>query len=305
MIITDHIHEYNPELTVDWLLEHCPVDHRFARLMSIDRSIVRCRESSATITASLFNRDTMDPTGMTRTSEPNFRKRYFASLMNNIQWMEATDMGCDLFVEPSIADEVMRHVTSAKVNLHVMKENSLAATGMYWRFLAFDMEEEWRPDQVVLCDVDLEWEHHVPFLLEHCPVAPVFYGRSGDPFSETDDCSKYTPISCGYSAFEKSSINWKFSEIVPRFFYYQCYKQFYEPRNKWNGPHPLMPHGFGNTWNLYGSDERFFAKVVYYYLKRQGCLKMLVQRECFDSPHAPEKADMEFTEKFGGKIICV
>jgi len=32
---------------------------------------------------------------------------------------------------------------------------------------------------------------------------------------------------------------------------------------------------------------------------------MLVQRECFDSPHAPEKADMEFTEKFGGKIICV
>ena len=305
MKIDEPIHEYNPELTIEWLIENCPLDHCLTRLMEIDRSIIRCRESKAVITASLFNRNTDDFTGMTRNSEQQFRKRYFASLVNNIQWLETTDMSCELFVEPSIADEVMRHITSAKVNMHVMTEDSLAATGMFWRFLSFDFNDEWRPDETILCDIDLEWKHHVPLLREHCPCAPVFYPRTADPFRQTDECSKYTPIGAGYCSFRRSDFDFSVSEIVPRFLSYQHHMQHMEPRNIWNGPCGSHVMGFGNQWNMYGTDERFLAKVVYYRLKRRGNVSMIVQREAFDSPHAPEIADMEFTRKHGGNIICI
>ena len=305
MRIDEPIHEYSPELTIEWLTENCPLDHRLTRLMNIDWSVIRCRESKAVITASLFNRNTDDFTGMTRNSEQQFRKRYFASLVNNIQWLETTDMSCELFVEPSIADEVMRHITSAKVNMHVMTEDSLAATGMFWRFLSFDFNDEWRPDETILCDIDLEWKHHVPLLREHCPVAPVFYTRTGEPFKQTDECYAYTPVSCGYSSFIKSDLEFKMSEIIPRFLWYQYHMQHNEPRTIWNGPTHAHIWGVGNTWNIYGSDERFFAKVVRYYLRRKGRLSMMMKLEGLSEPHPPEQADLDFATSHGNSIIGI
>lgn len=310
MRCSEPIHRYNPELTIEWLESHCIVHDEFLDLLEIDHSIIRNNGAEYVIPVSLYDVNTKSLTGLAKNDGDKFKTRYLAGLIKNVKDLNRLrdDVAVELFVDPSLADLVADDwsLDCDRVNVHVMKRPSLGNTGMYWRLLLPNVLDGRRCERAIQLDVDHVWRDHWGLLKNHFPVAPLFYGRKTDVF---DVCGitlakKYTPISGGAWSYDPKDITFNVSNAVARFWDYCCMTlALIEPKNEYNQPCAGHPNGFGNTWNAYGSDERFLAKVMYYHLARKGALNIAMHEASVY--HEPERANIDFITRHGGKVVYV
>lgn len=304
------IHYYNPELTPEWLQQHCPVEPWYSRLLEIDYSIIRKPDSDILIPVSLFDSNLHDHTGLTRNDPDHWHQKYYSSLLANIARLGELngDVAVEMFVDPLLAPMVLDGITDDRVNFHVMKHTAIGATGMFWRFLVSDIVGARRCRAAVEMDIDLDWRDFFPMLTDYFPVSPVFYPRGEKalrvyPGAEPQ---KYTPVCAGLFSYRMRDVSFNVAEMVCRYWNY-CNNllSVIEPKNEFNMPFTHHPCGFGNTWNFYGNDERFLCKILYYVLRRKACLHFLMKREDMDNPLEAEKADMEFTRSHGGNVYGI
>lgn len=304
------IHYYNPELTIEWLKENCPAQGGYRKLLKIDRSVIRKPHAEYAISLSLFDRDLDDHSGVAPNDPTHWRTRYYESLLLNLSKLDKleADVCVDVFIDPELSEFVANEITDQRVNFHVMQEPSLGATGTFWRLLIPEVMDNRECNSVVVLDADLNWLHFFPMLSEHLPVAPAFHLRGPDGLTvcSATGAKKFTPIGTGILSFRVSDVDFCMSEAIARFWNY-CNVRLAvtEPQTEFNRALNRHNNGFGNTWNFYGSDERFLAKVFYYHLKRKGALNFLTKQEYRSAPLVAELADMQFTREHGSKVIYV
>lgn len=304
------IHHYNPELPLCWLKENCPVSDTYTRLLRIDRSVVRKPDADYVIPVSLFNRNLHDYTGLTKSDYVCWRTKYYGPLLLNISNLSnlGRDVCVDIFVDPELSDMAVSEIKDERVNLHVMSEPSLGATGMFWRFMLADLLGKRKCQNVVQMDIDLDWSTFFGMLSRYLPVAPTLNRRGEDSLTvcKKTKSKKYTSICGGLFSYRLSDVDFNVSEIISRYWYYcNVLLATVEPKTDYNRSHVGGNNGFGNTWNLYGSDERFLCKVLYYTLKRKGALNFLMKEKDRLNLLPAELADINFTQKHGSKIIYV
>lgn len=298
------IHYYNPELPLEWLIEHCPIEENYSRLLKIGSSEIRNDSAKVSIAVTLFDRNVHDHTGAFKADPKKWKKKYYRPLLKNIDRLsDLGDVSVDLFVDPELHGMV-QCIDSDRVNIHTMAVPANGFSGAYWRFLVSEVVN--RDCLIVFQDIDQSWLDCVPMLTEHCPVAPAFPGRNKEALVECKDTgsSKYTPIGAGMFSCQASDLDFCMSALIARYWYYNnMLMHITEPRNEFNRPMRGHHFGFGNTWNVYGSDERFLAKVIYYYLARKGALNIMLQKS--DFYHDAEIASRDFVHKHGGKVSYV
>ena len=298
------IHYYNPELTLEWLRDNCPVEEKYSRLLRIDRSAIRNDTAKTVIGVTLFCRDVNDHTGACKANPDMWEKKYYNSLLKNISKIkDLGDVAVELFVDPELAGTV-ECIDDDRVNVHVMVEPANGFSGGFWRFLVTDVVD--RDCLVVIQDIDQNWGDCVPMLQEYAPVAPSFPPRAEGALVECKDTgsSKYTPIGAGMFSYNSSDVDFNMAEVIARYWHYNnMLMHVLEPRTEYNRPMRGHHFGFGNTWNVYGSDERFLAKFMYYYLARKSALNIMLHKG--DFYHAAEQASREFIHEHGGKVIYV
>lgn len=298
------IHYYNPELPLEWLIEHCPVEEKYSRLLKIGSSEIRNDSAKVSIAVTLFDRNVNDHTGACKADQRQWKKKYYRPLLKNIDRLsDLGDVSVDLFVDPELQGMV-QCIDSDRVNIHTMAMPSNGFAGGFWRFLVSDVVN--RDCTLVFQDIDQTWGDCVPMLVEHCPVAPAFPDRHDKALveCETTGSSKYSSIGAGMFSCEAKQLDFSMAEVVARYWHYKTMiMHLVEPKNEFNRPMRGRHFGFGNTWNLYGSDERFLAKVIYYYLARKGALNIMLFKA--DFYHDAEIASRDFVHKHGGKVIYV
>lgn len=301
------IHYYNPELTLDWLIDNCPLQEWYTRLLEIDHSVVRCPDAETVIAASLFNRSLIDHTGQSKNE--NWNHKYYSSLLRNIEDLDKLggDVCVDVFVDPELRSRVTNDIKSDRVNFHFMKHSSIGATGMFWRFLLSDIIGQRECSSTMVIDIDLKWTDHFDLLKSNYPCTPVFYSRGEDALvvCTTTRSEKYTSVCGGLHTYPLDVIGFSMREAIARYWFYVNNLLHLEPQNEFNRPMVHHQCGFGNTWNFYGNDERFLCKFLYYVLKRKRSLNLVMQRVGVENPLPAEKADMEFTKNQGCKVIGV
>ena len=301
------IQYYVPEVPVWFLREQCPVEERFSRFLDVDHSLVKKEKADYVISVSLFNKDVGDVTGFSSSACLDWNTKYLDSLRSNLRSVGSfeRDFAVELWCEPSCVPLISDLVDELDyVNLHVMALESNAATGHFWRFMGFDTDRAKTAKWTYILDIDMDWTYSLSVMDGREPCSTVFLGRDYASLvrSEKPLFLKYTPMCAAFVASTPALHGFSFKELICRFWYYQVELQYaHEDRTPYNAPFAQMFAGFGNTWNLYHSCERFIGKVFYYEQKRKGALNTIFMPEAFDSPIPPEKADMDFSQKYGNK----
>lgn len=301
------IQYYCPEVTLDFLHEHCPVEPGFKQLMEVRSSLIQKQKAQLSIGFSFFKTDPSFPTGTLEPPDEPWREKYFNGLVRSLDLIDRYPEDCavHLFVDPKVVSEVLPLMSAyAFLNVHVMKHSTNAATGMFWRFLVFDEHYSQGAAMSYVLDVDEDFQRSAHILCGCGPAGVAFYDKDDDYFIDKPrGAKKYTPLCGAFLASRAEDVEFDIAETVARFWYYQCYWQHQaEPRNEYNTPLGRMPLGFGNTWNLYGSDERFLSKVFYYTQRRKGKLNMVCGKEMLPSPKPAFEADWLFTKANGNQI---
>ena len=310
MIAELPIHHYNPELTIEWLKANCPVQSGYEKLLKIDRSVIRKPHAEYAISVSLFDRDLDDHSGVAPNDPEHWRTKYYEPLLANISKLDMlnADVCVEVFVDPELYEFAANDITDHRVNFHVMRQPALGAAALFWRLLVPDVMENRECGSVVNLDIDLDWNFYFPILVNHSPVAVVLEQRGKDSLTvcPITGAKKYSPIGAGMFSYRISDVDFCMSEAIARFWNY-CNVRLAvtESQTEFNKPLNRHNNGFGNTWNYYGNDERFLAKVFYYRLKRKGALNFLMRQEDMSDPLDAEIADMQFTMEHGGKVIGI
>ena len=296
---------YVPEVPVWFLREKCPVEERFSRFLEVDYSLIKKEKADYVISVSLFNKDVGDVTGFSPSSCPDWNTKYLESLESNLRKIATfdRDYAVELWCEPSCVSLIKDLVDELDyVNLHVMALESNAATGHFWRFMGFDTDRAKMAKWTYVLDIDMDWAYSLSLMdgREPCSAVLMMRGYSALVKNEKPLFLKYTPMCAAFVASNPSLHGFSVNEMICRFWYYQVQIQYsHEDRTPYNAPFGQMFAGFGNTWNLYHSCERFLGKVFYYEQKRKGALNTIFMPEAFSDPLPPEKADMDFSEQYG------
>ena len=301
------IHYYNSELTLDWLKNNCPVQDCYTRLLEIESSVIKCPDAETVMVASLFDRSLIDHTGQSKNE--NWNQKYYSSLLRNIKDLDKLggDVCVDVFVDPELKNKVTNDIRSDRVNFHFMKNSSIGATGTFWRYLLSDIIGERKCSATMIIDIDLKWTDYFDLLKSNYPCTLVFYPRGEDALVVCPDTrtKSYTSFSGGMHTYALKAIDFSMRDAIARHWFYVNNLLYLEPQNEFNRPMIRHQAGFGNTWNSYGNDERFLCKFLYYFLRRNRALNLVMKSADINNPLPAEKADMEFTRSQGCKVIGV
>lgn len=301
------IQYYVPEVPLWFLASSCLLENRFHRFLDVDHSLVKKEKADYVISVSLFNKDVGDVTGFLSSECLDWRTKYLDPLKANLRSVGSfdRDFAVELWCEPSCVPLIKDLVDELDyVNLHVMALESNAATGHFWRFMGFDTERARGAKWTYILDIDMDWAYSLSVMEGREPCSTVFLKRGYSSLvkSEKPLFLKYSPMCAAFVASDPSLHGFFFKEMISRFWYYQVHIQYtHEERTPYNAPFGQMFAGFGNTWNLYHSCERFLGKVFYYAQKRKGALNTIFMPEAFQNPLPPEQADMEFSKQHGNK----
>jgi len=307
---TEPMHYYCHEVTWDFLLDNCPIEPRFSQYLDIRESHVKKTKATKIITCSLFNKHVGDATGTQKTTVEDWGVKYLDSLKRNLELSSTWDNICvELYCEPSCEHLIVDLVNFYEhVNLHVMKLESNAATGHFWRYLGFDTSRSHESKWVYCVDIDEDWSYSFRIMENHEPCSAVLLepGYESVIMSENPLVVKYSPVCASFIATHPKLHAYKMRDAICRFWYYQVYFQYHlEPRTVYNAPYGDAYMGFGNNWQYYHSCERFMEKLFYYTQKRSGNLNTVFLKDMLKKPIGPVKADIDFSKKHGNQIFAL
>lgn len=208
-------------------------------------------------------------------------EKYHNGLLKILPLIKKTGYGVNLFCEERYKDLI----NDPNVNVYTFK-HSVGAIGMYWRFLSVDMVEE-----SLICDVDLDNISIHKMMIQHDYNCRLLAKGKNDFYHDNEKISKkYSSILGSTIKFLKKDFDFNFKDIMIKFLNHQQHYIHSERQNIYNKPTHAWTKGFGNDPLKYGSDERFLAKVIYFYLVKKGRLLTLYKH--FDNYE--DKEDIDF-----------
>jgi len=239
---------------------------------------------------SLFNQkvDLNEP----QDQDPEYWKtKYFDKLIKLIPKINETGYGINLFVEERYKDVFK---DDANINVYTFK-HSVGAIGMFWRFLSIDMCEE-----TIICDIDLdEIEIQKMLIKQNNSCRYVASGKNDFYVDKEKTAKKYSSMLCSCLKFLKKDFYFNMKEMIIKFLNHQEDFQFMERQHIYNHKVGHFKQGFGNNPLNYGSDERFMAKFIYFYLVKKGRLMTLYE----DHDNYENKEDIAFCLKNNNKLF--
>lgn len=279
-------------------------------LITVDQSIVNRKFiPKVLVNASFFNKNVDDPEG--ESLNPNkhvWQEKYLNNLINKLNNWEkkCPSHGLDLYLEPSLYEDIEKYTQNKNfLNIFIMKKESNAATGTFWRFLGFNKDY----GQEISCMIDIDVpriDYHKNILKYKNParISDGFYFLRPEMFVNQEKTSKkYSSIVASHISFHPSDIDYNVKDLIVGYWEHAINNMHLEPKTDYNKAYNLRPYGFGNVWNLYGSDERFLSKTLYYYLTKKGKLNLLVPQKIHELQNYELLEDIKFTLKFNNQII--
>ena len=232
------VQHYLPELTFEFMMDHCPVLPQFSEIMEIGQEIIQKDKAEQCLSVSLFNRSVSDVTGRTKNTPERFQVYLdgLREMLAKVSKMEG-DYCVNLFLDPELSIHVPAFIRQCpKLNVFVMKHSSSAATGMFWRFLSFEKQWSMGAETVYSVDLDEDIAATLVKLAGHTPCSCVFYGPDQDLYQSRLLAARYYAPLCGaLTALRPVDIELPIADTVARFLYYQTHWQMMvEPRTVYN-----------------------------------------------------------------------
>jgi SAM-dependent methyltransferase len=241
---------------------------------------------------SLFNKDIDQQEGEAR-DNIQFETKYKESLLKLIPLINETGYGINLFTEERYKDLI----DNENVNVYSFN-HSYGALGMYWRFLSVDLVEE-----SIICDIDLNNINiHKLFFNIDTSCRLVHHGIHDYYIDVNKTSKKYSSILGSTIKFLKKDFDFNMKNAIINFLTYQKNEDLTKERqNIFNKGVGIHKYGFGNCWLVYGSDERFLAKVIYFYLTKKGKLTSFYT----DFNNYESKEDINYCKNLNNKILTL
>lgn len=306
-IMTNEI-PWDPHISPDYLIELSKNSNLYP-LINVEEYIInRNFKPKVLVNASLFNKNADDFQGGSASLDQDlWRRKYFTGLLNRLnEWEEkCSGHGLDLYLEPSLYKEVESYIKNKNfLNVFIMEKESNAATGAFWRFLGFNKDY----GQEISCMIDIDVpqiDYHKNILKYRKPsrLSDGFCSRSEMFANQEKTSKKYSSIVASHISFYVSDIDYNIKDLIVGYWEHVINNIHLEPKTDYNKSYNLRPHGFGNIWNLYGSDERFLSKTLYHYLTKKGKLNLLVPMDVLKLNSYELFEDIKFTRKFNNQII--
>ena len=274
--------EFENELTIDYILS-LPME--FEKYFDYDLYVSNHNKNKV-ISICLFNKNVN--VNETEENDPfYFKEKYLKKLFPLVDKMNKTEYGVNIFTEEKFKDLLNMN----NVNVYIMK-HSLGALGSLWRFLSIDFHEE-----VLFCDIDEDELN--PYLLNSKNTSRYLsHGVDDYIVCKKPLSKKYSPILAGLWKLKKEDFPFNMKELICKFFYHQLHNQSKERDLIFNEAYDHFNYGFGNNPINYGTDERFIAKIIYFYLVKNG--KLDTYYRCFKNKENLE--DIEYCKKYNNKV---
>jgi hypothetical protein len=279
---------FENELTIEYLSKIKEND--FTKFFEYDKYKINHNKQKV-FSMSLFNQK-VDLDYPEDQNNEYWKNKYFYPLLKLIPLINKTGYGINLFCEERYKDEI----DNPNVNIYTFK-HSVGAIGMYWRFLSFDMV-----DETIICDIDLDnIEIHKLLIKQEFSCRHLASGKNDFYVDKEKTAKKYTSILGSQNKFFKKDFDFNVKDIMIKFLNHQKYYQNNERRNIYNKSVGHMVKGFGNNPLNYGSDERFLAKVIYFYLvKKSKFLTIYENHNVYEN-----KEDVDYTMRNGNKLMLL
>ena len=218
--------------------------------------------------------------------------KYYNKLLKLIPLINETGYGINLFCEERYKD----CIDDPNVNVYTFK-HSVGAVGMFWRFLSIDLVEE-----TIIADIDIDNINiHKEMMKRNYCCRYVASGKNTFYVDKENTAKKYSSFLCSQLKFLHKDFDFNVKDIMMNFLYHQEYLQHEERKNIYNHPVGHFKNGFGNNTLNYGCDERFMAKVLYFYLIKRG--KVFTFYE--DHNNYENKEDIDYSLRNGNKLFII
>lgn len=222
--------------------------------------------------------------------EYEFKNKYLGRFYALLKYIEINfpSHGVMLFTTEDLKDYFTRH----NINIYI-NQYSHGLIHTFSRFLAIDYDI----DLMMCIDVDeLHLEAHKKFKNETARVLNV--GNYDYYVDDGKTAKKYSSIMAGLFQIKKEDIDFEMKDIIPRFLFHQENNFINEKQTIYNKPVGEHSKGFGNTPFIYGCDERFLAKFLYFNLVKKGKLVTYT-----NYPNNYEnKQDLDYCKKYNNKV---
>ena len=216
--------------------------------------------------------------------------KYYNKLIKIIPIINETGYGINLFVEERYKDLI----DDPNINIYTFK-HSVGAVGMFWRFLSINLVEE-----TIIADIDIDSINiHKVMMKYNSNCRYVASGKNTFYVDKEKTAKKYSSLLCSQLKFLKKDFDFNVKDIMVKFLNHQEYYQKNERQNIYNKSVGHMKKGFGNNTLNYGCDERFMAKVIYFYLIKKS--KMLTIYE--DHNNYENKEDIDYSMRNKNKLL--
>ena len=247
---------------------------------------------------SLFNKnvDQQINEGLPLQDNINFDTKYKNNLFKLIPLINKTGYGINLFCEDRYKDLI----NDKNVNVYSFK-HSYAAVGAFWRFLSVDFVEESIISDI---DIDIHGIYHHKKLIKINSSCRFLNSNTNDFYVDPNKTAKkYSPILAGILKLLNKDFDFSMKDAIINFLNYQKNTKnlLNEKQSIYNKSIGLHLYGFGNSWLNYGSDERFLAKVIYFYLVKKGKLTTLYKNH----NNIENIEDINYCLKYKNKIFSM
>jgi hypothetical protein len=226
-----------------------------------------------------------------KSSDYDFENKYLTRFYALLKYIETNfpNHGVMLFTTEELKD----YFKDYDINIYVNEFNK-GLIHTFSRFLAIDYDI----DLMMCIDVDeVNMNLHKNFKNESARILKV--GKYDYYVDDEKTAKKYSSIMAGIFQIKKGDITFKMKDIIPRFLYHQENNFKNEKQTLYNKPVGEHKKGFGNIPFIYGCDERFLAKVLYFHLVKKGQLVTYIS----NTNNYENKLDFAYCKKYNNKII--
>lgn len=279
---------FENELTIDYL--RSIEENDFEKYLTYDEYKINHNKNKV-FSLSLFNQK-VDLNQPEDQEKEYWQNKYLNKLLKLIPLINQTGYGINLFCEERYKDLI----DDSNVNVYTFK-HSVGAVGMFWRFLSIDMV-----DETIIADIDLDNINiHKEMMKHNFNCRYVASGKNTFYVDKENTAKKYSSFLCSQLKFLKKDFDFNVKEIMIKYLNHQEYHQDIERKNIYNYPVGHFKNGFGNNTLNYGCDERFMAKVIYFYLVKKGKVFTIYE----DRNNYENKEDIDFTLRNGNKLMII